>query len=262
MRQQLIDLYEIQKIDLDIRELELSRDKAPERLTELEAEISRIQEELAPMGEESAGIEEEIRVLQAAVRNEGDKLRKWEKRLTDIRNQREYLALSREIEGSRRANNNTEDKIVELSLSQEAIAEKMEELKDALAENEIDADEERNKFEARKAQMNEKVKSETDRREKLVGSVKSSLLRKYDSIRKKRMGVGLIAAHAGSCCGCNIRLPPQLFNVLQRADTLEQCPSCQRIMVFQGIIDEHEGPAAVDPATADAETAAEKTASA
>jgi len=86
------------------------------------------------------------------------------------------------------------------------------------------------------AEVEALIATEKARRGQLVGKVPAGLLRRYDSIREKRLGVGLVPAAEGGCSGCNMKLPPQLYNILQRADTIEQCPSCQRIVFWEGIV--------------------------
>lgn len=237
MRQQLLDLYEIQKIDLGIREFEVARESAAEQLDQTKKEIDGIRQQLQPMVAERDSVGKEIRTLESQVRAENDKIKKWEARLNDIRNHREYLALSRETEGSRRANSGTEERILELMTQVDEITAKHDKMEDELAEKEVDTDAETVKVANRITEIDEKIASETARRDKLTGAVKPQLLRKYDSIRKKRLGTGLTVVEGGSCQGCNMHLPPQLYNTLQRADTLEQCPSCQRLMIFSGLVE-------------------------
>ena len=68
------------------------------------------------------------------------------------------------------------------------------------------------------------------------------LYRRYDQVRARRMGMGLSPVAAGSCTGCNIRLPPQLYNILQRCDSIEECPSCKRIIFWDQILATPEAP--------------------
>ncbi len=258
MRQQLLDLYEIQKIDLGIREFEVARQAAEEHLNNYREEIAGIRGELLPLAEQRTALDKEIRQLESVVRAESDKIKKWEARLKDIRNHREYLALSRETEGSRRANRDTEERILDLMTQRDDLDTTLNQMEDGLAEKEVDTDSEGVRVAERIQELEAKIISETSRRDKLTGTVKPQLLRKYDAIRKKRIGVGLIVVEAGSCQGCNMQLPPQLYNILQRANSLEQCPSCQRLMIFSGLI------AQADPESADASAeeaaSAEKTA--
>jgi len=57
------------------------------------------------------------------------------------------------------------------------------------------------------------------------------LYRRYDAIRLKR-GTAIAQVIDGTCKACHMALPPQLFHRLRREPTLEQCPSCNRIIYF------------------------------
>lgn len=238
MRQHLIDLHEIQKIDLYIRELALAQEALPVHLRALEESVAAVKTELAELEVQAVALAGEVKELERSVQQENEKIRKWERRLSDIRNQREYLALSREVEGSKRAVRDNEEQTIELMAKKEEIEARMEELQDKLAEDAVDRDAERQEVEKKIAGLTGEITKHTARREALVPKIKPLLLRKYDQIREKRHGLGVVAANGGNCMGCNMRLPPQLYNILMRADSLEDCPSCQRILIYQGVLDE------------------------
>lgn len=243
MRQQLLDLNEIQKIDLGIREIEKRFESTPERLRELEATLGTSRSELQRLSEQRDLIVKEVKTLEAQVQAESIKLRKWEARLNDIRNQREYLALSREVEGSRRANREADEKITELNTQRAQLDSQIDGVHNRVAETEIDADAERERVQRDLADASSSIAREKARRDALLSKVPGSLLRKYDNIRAKRFGLGLVPVIDGSCQGCNMKLPPQLYNILQRVETVEQCPSCQRLIFWSRILEIDEQPA-------------------
>lgn len=238
MRQQLIDLWEIQQIDLQIRELEKQKEHLPAGLNSLRERIDGTRAELNELGEQREALATEIRAVESTITQENDKVRKWERRLNEIRNQREYQALSREVEGSRRAVRTAEEQQVELFAKRDELEKRIEVLQDQLAEDEVDAQAEEARVQEELGGLEQKITAEGQRRDKLVPKIKPNLLRRYDAIRQKRLGQGLVPARDGSCTGCNMRLPPQAFNILMRGDSLETCPSCNRILVFQGLLEE------------------------
>ncbi len=69
-------------------------------------------------------------------------------------------------------------------------------------------------------------------REEVVAQVPAALVRRYETIRSKRGGVGVVEIKNDSCGGCNVLLPPQQVNAIQRAETMEQCPRCQRFLYW------------------------------
>jgi predicted nucleic acid-binding Zn-ribbon protein len=192
VRQKLIDLHEIQKIDLEILETEKHGDVFQQRLAELEEGVKHIRTEVEALTEQGETAIREAKILEGTVQAENLKIKKWEVRLNEIRNQREYLALSREVEASKRANRDAEEKILELMTQREEIDKQLDELQDRLAEDEVDCDTERTTVEREMKEAQDNRDAIIKRREVLVPNVPASLLKKYDAIRVKRHGLGLV----------------------------------------------------------------------
>jgi hypothetical protein len=237
VRQKLIDLHEIQKIDLEILETEKHGDVFQQRLAELEEGVKHVRTEVDTLTEQREVNIRETKTLEGTVQAENLKIKKWEVRLNEIRNQREYLALSREVEASKRANRDADERILELMTQREEIDRQLDALQDKLAEDEVDCDTERGTVEREMKEAQDARNAIIERREVLVPKVPASLLKKYDAIRAKRHGIGLVLVEDGCCQGCNMRLPPQLYNILQRGDTIEQCPACQRIVLWEHFLE-------------------------
>jgi hypothetical protein len=58
-----------------------------------------------------------------------------------------------------------------------------------------------------------------------------------------RRGLALAPVSNGTCRGCNMNIPPQLFNVLQRGTTIETCPYCHRIIYWDELMKDPEAEA-------------------
>jgi hypothetical protein len=81
-------------------------------------------------------------------------------------------------------------------------------------------------------------------RDKLASEVKPDVLKRYATIRIRR-GLAVVIVRNGTCQGCNMNIPPQLYNVLQRGQTIETCPSCRRIIYWEDLMKDE--PAASSP---------------
>jgi hypothetical protein len=68
-----------------------------------------------------------------------------------------------------------------------------------------------------------------EKRSKVAGQVDGNLLRRYETIRKKKLPA-MAPVIAGACQGCNMSLPPQMYNNLRVSLGTEICPSCHRII--------------------------------
>jgi predicted nucleic acid-binding Zn-ribbon protein len=237
VRRHLVELFELQKVDLAIRDLERKRGDIPSQLQQLQENVAKTQAEISLLTTERQALEKESKTLEGTISAESHKLKKWEQRLADIRNQREYLALSREVEGSKRANREAEERIGEIATRRQTIDVQLETLQDRLAEGEVDAGAERTRVDTEVESLNTQLANENARRQSLLPHIPKLLLKRYETIRAKRMGLGLALVVDGSCQGCNMKLPPQLYNILQRADTVEQCPSCSRLMIWDRLVE-------------------------
>lgn len=250
MRQELLDLHEIQKIDLSIREFEQAKERLTSRLSVLEDSVKEFRLKTEQLVTQRDDMLREIKTNEGIVQTEAVKIKKWEQRLSDIRNQREYLALSREVEGSKRSNRELEEKILETMAAKERVEKELDTVQDQLAEHEVDFSEERETIEHDIHEAETKISSDADRRNRLLPNIPKALLKKYETVRQKRLGVGLVAVVQGCCQGCNMNLPPQLYNILQRGDSIEQCPSCQRIIFWDQHLIQEESSKITDPAHA------------
>jgi predicted nucleic acid-binding Zn-ribbon protein len=69
--------------------------------------------------------------------------------------------------------------------------------------------------------------------------VKPDVLRRYGTIRMRR-GLAVVAVSNGTCLGCHMNIPPQLYNQLQRADAILTCPQCHRIIYWDQLMVEED----------------------
>jgi predicted nucleic acid-binding Zn-ribbon protein len=163
-------------------------------------------------------------------------------KLSQAKNSKEYMAAQREIEQRREALVTREGEITKLN---EAVDAKKKLLSDRAGDVEAlkasiakDSD----VAQARMAEIQGKIAELRVERDKLAAEVKPDVLKRYSNIRMRR-GLAVVSVRNGTCQGCNMNIPPQLYNVLQRGQTVETCPSCHRIIYWEEIMKD-------DPATA------------
>ncbi len=229
VKEMLVQLEALQKVDLRILELEREGAVHPKRLSELDGEQQTIR---AAEAAERARIAENQKVrrgIEDEIQAERDKLKKWEVRLSEQQTTREYAALAREIDITRKHVTNLEEQLKEVATA--AVA-----LNAALAKREEELHKRLEASDAERATLNASIEMLAKQTEELVEKrtglsqmVEPSLLTKYEAIRKKR-GTGFVFVVNGTCRGCNMRIPPQLQNILRSGKTLETCPSCNRII--------------------------------
>lgn len=226
-------LVELQEIDNRIRELENDRKHIPERLKEIETLFANKRQELAEERNLCDEAEMARRLAEVDLKAEKEKIRKWEARLGELKNNRDYQALSREIESARKANLGIEDEILhkmqEIEDLKGSIAIKEEEL----TELEENLSEERADLEEKLRSINANIAKEDSTRQAAREKVDKRWYRQYDNIRTHRDGVAVVPAHNEHCRGCNMGIPPQLYIIILRGENIEICPHCHRILYYE-----------------------------
>jgi hypothetical protein len=222
-------LHALQKVDLEILELQRAGDAHPKRLAELDQLLSSARAGVEAERSRVLDNERARRDKEAEIQAEKDKVKKWESRLSDMRTTREYAALAREIDIAKKSILNLEEEL-------KALVEQVAELKRALVEREAELRRredgtaaERAELTSRIGSLTSQVKELSEKRVAVAKSADPTLVGRYDSIRRKR-GSGVVPVVNGTCKGCNMRIPPQLQNILRSGATIEVCPSCQRLI--------------------------------
>jgi len=230
LRDKLKALEELQQIDLETNEVRAALEGLPARRTAVEANVLEARRAYDEERARIDGNERERRQLDQLLSMERDKVKKWEGRLGEIKTPREYAALSREIDIAKKANDTQSELIRGLATQAVEIRRGLEAREEALAEREEAAQSETKALEARTAELTEKIRSLDARRADAAKRVDPGLLAKYENIKRRRAGIAVAPVVGMTCRGCHRNIPPQLAIVLQRADSIETCPNCHRII--------------------------------
>jgi hypothetical protein len=221
---------DLQRVDGDILELSRAGEEHPLRLAELDRKLNLAKASLENEQQRLADNEKQRRDLEAQVQAEKDTIKKWEGRLSEIRTPREYAALSREIDISKKSVENLEQQNLELRAMSEPIKQAIDHRqKDLLTQHEtlgVEAKDIRGKI----SSLKDKLGALEGQRTEAKRAVDPVLLARYENIRKKR-GVALVPVQGGTCRGCHMSLPPQLYNLLRSGQIdIETCPNCFRLV--------------------------------
>jgi predicted nucleic acid-binding Zn-ribbon protein len=230
LREKLKALEELQQIDLEANEVKAELDALPARQTQADAAVATARKAWEDAKARLESNERERRQLESLLGMERDKVKKWEGRLGEIKTPREYAALSREIDIAKKTNDSQHEQVKELTAQASELGKAVESREEELSERESAAQAAGEEVAARKAAADEKMRALEARRAAAVKQVDPGLLAKYENIKRRRAGVAIAPVVGNSCRGCHRNIPPQLVITLQRANSIETCPSCHRII--------------------------------
>ena len=233
MRDKLIILEDLQELDL---KSDGSQSRIQDAISEIENLDSRLQEVSSAVGTKNAEIETteaERKSLEENLAVETANINRSEANLKGITTQKEYQAVNKEIASAKKL-------IVEL---EEQILQKIsraEELRVELAAMTGDLSALEQNIGVQKAEIQKRINNEqaavaTDvkARAERIKSIPPGLIKRYEKLRVSRRGIAVVEARDGGCLGCNMQIPPQMYNNLYRGEELITCPHCQRILVLK-----------------------------
>lgn len=230
LREKLKALEELQQVDLELNEVQAEAEGVPRRRAEIEARVAEARTAYDAQKARMADNERERRGQEQLLGLERDKVKKWEGRLGEIRTPREYAALSREIDIAKKTNEGVSEQLRELAAQAAELQKGLEAAEEQLSEREMAAQDELAALAKRGDEQDERLRALQARRAEVSKRVDPALLAKYENIRRRRAGIAVAPVVGATCRGCNRNIPPQLAIVLQRADSIEICPNCQRII--------------------------------
>jgi predicted nucleic acid-binding Zn-ribbon protein len=242
LRDQLKQLEELQTHDAKIQELEQSLKAIPAKLAATEVDLARVESLLSSESSSLKDTEKYYAEQKGLVTDDEVQVAGAKHKLTQAKNSKEYMAAQREIEQRRESLASRE---VEIGKLVEAVEAKKKLLADRASDVQTLRESITKDGEAARARMAEieaKIAELRVERDKLAALVKPEVLKRYGAIRMRR-GLAVVSVKNGTCQGCNMNIPPQLYNILQRGVSIETCPSCSRIIYWEEIMKDPAAPA-------------------
>lgn len=229
-------LYKIQSIDSELDKLEAVRGDLPLEVSDLEDEIEGLNTRVAKIETTLAELDAEIAQNLNDIKDKQKTIERYKEQLNDVRNNREFEALSKEIE------------IMELEIltKEKANKEAKEDIvlkKELLEETQGSLDERQKDLEFKKEELKVIIKeteAEEDKLRKERGAAFDKLEERYQTAYSRirgsvKNGIAVAPILRGSCGGCFANIPPQRQSDIRQHMRIIDCENCGRILVDQAI---------------------------
>jgi len=162
-------------------------------------------------------------------------------RITRIRNDKELGLARREVDLLKEEIGTLEADLVAVMEEAEAATAKLQGLDSELTRLTAERDAEAAALRETLGRLGSEIERERAARTKLIEGVDGELRRKYEMIFSRRGGLAVVEVRGGICQGCRMRVPPQLYNEIQRNEHVILCPSCQRMLFWRAEAEEASG---------------------
>ncbi|GFE62375.1 zinc ribbon domain-containing protein [Geobacter sp. AOG2] len=233
MKKRLEMLEQLQEIDYLIDNLKTARNGLAEEMSGIEQALIEARQELAGLEGRVAQIEQEKGELEISQAAEQENIRRSETNMKEIKTNKEYQAVGREIAAARKQAAEIEEQTLQKIGQIEELNTEIANRREILAELEQNTSQRRDEKQAEIDKVQQDIDTDAARREAITKELPTSLVKRYDALRQQRRGQAVAVARDGYCLGCNMNLPPQLYNSLFKGDELISCPHCQRVLILK-----------------------------
>jgi len=236
--ERLTVLYELQLIDDQLDQLEELRGDLPAAVNELTAQIETIQEQIRTKETEKEDSLKKRRENDDEIERLRGNLKKFKSQLYQVRNNKEYDALTKEID-------HAEELIKKLEEENTSLENLIEKLKNEINEVKPQLDTLNEELKVKEAELKQIIKANEreeiklkEIREKTAARVRKPDYNTYMRIRKALGGKAIATINRAACTGCHNIIPPQRQLEIKQNKRLYSCESCGRIIVSAEVAEE------------------------
>ncbi len=229
MKDQLLLLLELQKIDARVLELRASMAALPAKLEPAKQDLTKLEAMLQVERDRIAETDAWRKEQEDLIRNDEEGLKKAKAKVQMAKTPKDFAAANREVDNKRKAISEREEEVLK-------VIEAMEKTRADVEAHETDVNALREQVTSEEAKINAKVaeleaeaSTYTEGRDAVASKIEKALLARYEHILGWR-GIAVAPVVSGTCQGCHMAVPPQLNNILARGETIETCPRCQRLL--------------------------------
>lgn len=244
IEQKLLSLYNLQQICTKIDEIRMIRGELPEEIRDNEDECEGLNTRISKFTDDIKNLKLKIASENTNIEEAKASIKKYEEQQNEVRNNREYEALSKEIEFQslqiQVAEKHKEKHDAEILDKQNKIAETNERLK----ELEEILEHKRAELEVIVADTQKEEEELLEKAETLKAKVDTRLLAAFERIRKNaHNGLAIVKIERDACGGCFSKIPPQRQLDICLHKKIIVCEACGRIFIDDKLVHEHENDA-------------------
>ena len=235
VEERLKTLYQLQTTLSAIDEKRALRGELPLEVQDLEDEIAGLKTRVEHIEGDIADFQQAVAQKQGEIAEAEESVERYKKQLDEVRNNREYDTLSKEIEFQELEIELCNKKIREAS---QKVAERQEDLKktqETISERQKDLEMKRNELDEimqETRDVEEKLKEKAKELESQISTVDARLLSSFKRIRKgARNGLGIVYVQRDACGGCFNKIPPQRQLDIKMHKKIIVCEYCGRILI-------------------------------
>jgi predicted nucleic acid-binding Zn-ribbon protein len=224
-------LTELQEVDDELRDLALERGDLPQEVERLLEKIQEVEKFIAERSLELEEVKHSLTKQHHVLTEAKAKLEKYQQQLYAVKNNREYEAVTNEINTAKSEIAACEKSIADLSKREQNLRQLIGDKITELEEVRVEEQEKSVELRQHLAETEDEELQLRHRREKVLVRIKKPLYAHYERIRLAKDGRGVARMASGACGGCFALIPPQTQAEVRKMNDITLCETCGRIIV-------------------------------
>jgi hypothetical protein len=235
LKEDLSLLIELQECDSQLIKMEGKKKELPEKIKKLDDKFLLFKEETEQNKKKHDELKMRHSECESKIKKLNDGMVKTKERMLEVKNNKEYQAMLKEIETAEATRSDVETEIIKILDEMDKLSLLVKKDQATLDEYKKKYDEDKKIMEKELASIDNDFISWAQRRSEVKMKVPVDIFAQYERVKNRNKGVGVISVWKAVCNGCHMNIPPQLYNELQKSNELLSCPNCNRIMYFQNM---------------------------
>ena len=237
VERKLIELYSLQQVDSKIDKIRIIRGELPLEVQDLEDEIAGMETRITKYDEELEKFAKDIVEYKNKIKDATALIKKYEEQQNNVRNNREYESLTKEIEYQSLDIQLCEKRINDCNKKSEMLKISLNELKARLDERKSDLELKKNELSSIVEETEKEEAELVERSNESEKLIEERLLTAYKRIRKNaRNGLAVVKIERDACGGCFNKIPPQHQLDIRMHKKIIVCEYCGRILIDEDIV--------------------------
>jgi hypothetical protein len=226
-------LTQLQRLDSEIKQITLFLENIPGLIAETDKKIERSSQVAASAQGKMTHSQKKRRELEAEVKDIKDHIAKYKRQLNEVKTNKEYTALLKEIEESQSKVDRLEEEVIAEMLLADDIQKEIKEANQKFTKAKEKFSREKEAILQKKKETEEKAQKLNQDKQALLPQIPPEQVSLYLNIYRKKGGVALSPVKGDFCAMCHMRIRPQVLNELRDTRKLILCENCGRILFWQ-----------------------------
>jgi uncharacterized protein len=231
---QLSLLVKLQEVELAIKQFEAVIATKPHELDPLMHVLDEARASATNHRKDLETQDRQRRQLESAIIEEQSNLQKAQRKLLEVKTNKEYAAMLAEIEAFKQKISGHEDAVLHIMELTDLRKQELQVLDRQVKEAEQALTEGRRRSEQELSALQNLLGERQRVREEISLQLERPVMDLYVRLLNGRKGLAVVDIKNGTCQGCFLSLPPQLVQEVRRKDRILTCSHCQRILYWSG----------------------------